>query len=225
MTKYLVLDAGAVISLTMNGLLPVLGKLKEKFNVEFIITPQVRYELVDRPLKIKKYELEGVRVRDLIEKGVLTMSNKVINDSKLGRETKNILRDVNSSFVAEDHRKNMKLIHEGEASCLALARLCGCENVIVIDERTTRMLTEAPEKLRNMMEKKFHTRINVDKSKINKLKGFRFIRSSELLFIAYKNNLFDMKKDKILLDALLYGVKFKGTAISSREIEEMKRLV
>ncbi len=32
------------------------------------------------------------------------------------------------------------------------------------------------------------------------------------------------KKDKELLDALLYGVKFKGCAISSVEIEEMKRL-
>jgi hypothetical protein len=34
-----------------------------------------------------------------------------------------------------------------------------------------------------------------------------------------------MKKDRNLLDALLYGLKFKGAAISGKEIEEIKKLV
>ena len=47
----------------------------------------------------------------------------------------------------------------------------------------------------------------------------------ENLWLAYKKNLIPVKKNKELLDALLYGVKFKGAAISSVEIEEMKKLI
>jgi len=87
------------------------------------------------------------------------------------------------------------------------------------------MLTEAPQNLEGMMEKKLHTPLEAELPLLNSLKNFKFIRSSELLFVAYKKGLIPIKKDKELLDALLYGVKFKGTAISSNEIEEMKRLV
>ena len=55
-------------------------------------------------------------------------------------------------------------------------------------------------------------------------KNFRFIRSTELVYIAYKNNLYDYKKDKLLLDALLYSLKHAGSSISTKEIEEIKSL-
>jgi len=97
--------------------------------------------------------------------------------------------------------------------------------VIVIDERTTRMLTEAPEDLERMMEKKLHTPLDADLKLLNELENIRFIRSAELLYVAWKKDLVPVGNNKDLLDALLYGVKFKGCAISSREIEEMKRLV
>ena len=87
------------------------------------------------------------------------------------------------------------------------------------------MLTEAPEDLERMMEKKLHTALDANLKLLNELKGLRFIRSAELLYIAFKKGLVDIKDGKDLLDALLYGVKFKGCAISSGEIEEMKRLV
>ena len=86
------------------------------------------------------------------------------------------------------------------------------------------MLTEAPENLERLMEKKLHTGIKVNMENLGFLKNFKFIRSSELLYVAYKKNLFEIKKDKTLLEALLYGVKFKGAAISSGEIDEIKRL-
>jgi len=139
--------------------------------------------------------------------------------------------------------KKIKIIHDGEAACLAFSNLCGVKNVIVIDERTTRMLTEAPQNLEKMMERKLHTPLKMESSLLNELKKFKFIRSSELLFIAYKKNLISFahdsvpsklvtnmpfssgKKNKDVLDALLYGVKFKGAAISSAEIEGMKKLI
>ena len=74
------------------------------------------------------------------------------------------------------------------------------------------------------MEKKLHTPLDPNLSLLEGMKKFKFIRSAELLYIAYKKDLIGVKKEKELLDALLYGVKFKGCAISSVEIEEMKKL-
>ena len=220
--KFIIFDAGPIISLTMNGLLGVLARLKNNFNGEFIITPTIKKEVIDKPLTIKKYELEGVKVKNLLDKGVLTLSSKFISNNQLSQKTKQIMEYANSLFRANGEKIN--LIHEGEASCLAFSTLCGCDSVIVIDERTTRMLTEAPENLKKIMEKKLHTAIEVNHKDLKEFKDFRFIRSSELLYIAYKRDLFDLTKDKVLLDALLYGVKFKGAAISSHEIEEIKKL-
>ncbi len=223
--KYLIFDAGPIISLTMNGMLGIVEKLKGVFDGEFILTPAVKREVVDKPMKIKKFKLEAMRVNDMIERGVFKMSGDIVPQGKLEREMKRILKVVNGFLRVTATGEKISIIHEGEAACLAFAKLCGGENVIVIDERTTRMLTEAPGNLEKMMEKKLHTPLDADVGLLGELKGFRFIRSAELLYVAFKKGLVPVKKSKELLDALLYGVKFKGCAISSREIEEMKRLV
>jgi hypothetical protein len=222
--KYLVFDAGPIISLTMNGMLPVIEKLKGVFDGEFVLTPAVKREVVDRPMKVKKFKLEAIQIEDFIKRGVFRLSGDFVEQGKLDRETKRILKIVNGVLRMTHGRKKMTIIHEGEAACLAFSNLCGAENVIVIDERTTRMLSEAPEDLERMMEKKLHVPLDVDVSLLEELKGFRFIRSAELLYVAFKKGLVPIKKSRDLLDALLYGVKFKGCAISSGEIEEMKRL-
>lgn len=209
----------------MNGMLPIIEKLKGVFDGEFILTPHVRNEVVDRPMRIKKFKLEAIQVNDMIERGIFKMSTKVIPNQKLDKEIKQILKTTNGVLRATQTKEKIKIVHEGEASCLAFSNLCGADSVIVIDERTTRMLTEAPQDLEKMMERKLHTPLDAELPLLSKLKKFKFIRSSELLFIAYKKDLIQIKKTKDLLDALLYGVKFKGAAISSTEIEEMKKLV
>lgn len=223
MTKLLILDAGPLISLTMNGLLNVFENLKTKFpEIKIVLTPQVKRETIDRPLKIKKYELEAIKITELLEKGVLTPSSEFISNREIERETANMLKTANSIFRASG--QTISPIQEGEASCLALSKLCGMENLIVIDERTTRLLTESPESLHTLMERKVHTKLDFNTKNLKEFRKFRFIRSSEILFVAYKNNLLNMKKDKQVLDAVLYSVKFSGTAVSSKEIEEMKSL-
>ncbi len=223
MVKLLILDAGPLISLTLNGLLYVLENIKKRFpTIEIIMTPQVKREAVDRPLKIKKYELEAIRVQDLLDKKVIKMSTDFIQNKILEKETANFIRAANSIFTGMG--ETVRPIQEGEASCLAFSKLCGKENVIVIDERTTRILTEAPENLHKLMERKNHMPLKFNRTNLKQFKDFKFIRSSEVLFIAYKNDLLNLKKDKQLLDAVLYGVKFRGTAVSSREIEELKAL-
>jgi len=223
--KYLIFDAGPIISLTMNGMLPIIEKLKSVFDGEFILTPQVKNEVVDRPMKIKKYKLEAIQVNDLIDRGIFKMSTDIISNQRLDRELKRTLKVVNSTLRTSQTGEKIKILHNGEAACLAFSNLCGEDNVIVIDERTTRLLTEAPQNLERMMEKKLHTPLDADLSLLNELKKFKFIRSTELLFVAYKKGLIPIKNGNDLLDALLYGMKFKGTAISSQEIEEMKKLV
>ncbi len=223
--KYLIFDSGPIISLTMNGLLPILEKLKGIFEGEFILTPSVKSEIIDRPMKIKKYKLEAIQIKNLLDKGIFKLSSEIISDNHLDSEIKRILKITNGVLKTAQTGEKIKIIHEGEAACLAFSNLCGVENVIVIDERTTRLLTEAPHNLEKLMERKLHVELNSDISLLDNLKRYKFIRSAELLYIAYKKDLFDVKKDKQLLDALLYGVKFKGSSISSGEIEKIKKLV
>jgi hypothetical protein len=220
--KFLVFDAGPLISLGMNGILPILKKLKNEFPGEFIITPAVKQEVIDKPLKIKKFEFNALEIKDLLDKGVLRLSSDFIKNDALEKETRK-LGDILNSCLKVGNRR-IELFHKGEISCLAFANLCDCENAIVTDERTVKMVIEAPEVLKDMMEEKLHMKLRFEKKELDKLKKFRFIRSAELLFIAYEKDLFDIKKDKSLLDAVLYAVKFNGTAISSHEIEVMKSL-
>jgi hypothetical protein len=223
--KYVIFDAGPIISLTMNGMIGVIESLRDGFDGEFIITHQVRREVVDRPLTIKKYELEAILVQNLIDKKILKMADEFVSRQKIDKEMKNILREAGGILRVSETGEKINLIHEGEASCIAFSRICGEKNVIVIDERTTRLITEAPESLERMMEKKLHTPLVLEPSLVKKFRNFKYIRSSELLFVAFKKGLIPLKQEKQVLDALLYGVKFNGTAISSHEIEEMKKMV
>lgn len=220
--KYLIFDAGPLISLTMNGLLPMLVKLKKSFDGEFIITPAVRKEVIDRPLNIKKYKLEAVFVRDLIEDGILKLSNGVVSDNEVSYRTKELINEMNSILTSQRTDEKIKIIQEGEASCLAFADLCKGDSLIVSDERTVRLLTESPQNLKELMERKLHIGLNM--KKMDSLKKYKFIRSTELAYIAYKKKLLDIEHSNENLDAILYGLKLKGTAILSEEIEEMKNL-
>ncbi len=220
--KFLIFDTGSIITLSMNGLLYILEKLKKEFNGEFIITPHAKRELIEKPMKIKKYEFEAIKVKDLLNKGILKMSTEFIDDKKINKETDKILKLVNSSMKSGS--RLIELIHYGEASCIAFSNLCNCENAIVIDERTTRMLVESPLSLKSMMETKLHMHLSLNENNLKPMKKARFIRSTELLYIAYKKSLFDISKDKSLLEAVLYAAKYKGAAISSQEIEEIKKL-
>lgn len=225
MKKCLIFDSGPIISLTMSGLLYVIEKLKKDFDGEFIITPQVKQEVVDNPFNIKKYKFESIQVKDLIDRGVLKMSSEIVPDNKLGNETKKVLQMSGSILRLHETGEKIKIIQEGEASCLAFANLCKCENVIAVDERTTRLISESPENLEKLMESKLHTELDMDLKVVGAMKKYNFIRSSEILYVAFKRGLIPLKKNKDTLDALLYGVKFNGAAISSGEIEEIKKMV
>lgn len=223
--KAIIFDSGALISFSMNGITELIAKLKENFKGKFLITQEIKREIVDKPIKIKRFELEALKLKQLLDEGVLEMPSSLgIKDSEVTNQGNEILKIANSTF--QGSRRAIHLLDMGESSCLALSRILTqkkIKNVIVVDERTTRMLVEKPENLKRILEKKIQTKISIKQDNLKFFKGFGIIRSAELVYVAYKKGLVKLK-DGNVLNALLYAMKFKGAAISGDEIEEIKRL-
>lgn len=137
--KNLIFDSSSIVTLSLNNLLDVLRLLKKEFDGRFLITPDVKREIVDRPLEIRKFELEALMISKLINEKVL----EVVQNNGLNKKLAEIYENANTSYFTNS--ENIRLIHYGEASCLALASLLP-DSVIVVDERTMRMLCEKPEK-------------------------------------------------------------------------------
>jgi hypothetical protein len=223
--KAVIFDSGALISLSINGLLDELSKLKGIFKGKFLITEQVKAEIIDKPLKIKYYELEALKVQELLEDKILVMASSYgINNSLINSKTEEIMNRANNIFMSSNNKINIMQL--GESSCLALSNILdekGVENVIAIDERTTRMLVEKPENLKDLLERKIHVKMTIVKRDFEYFKNFKIIRSVELMYVAWKKNLIDLKKGNVL-DAVLYALKSKGCSVSEDEINEIKKL-
>lgn len=223
--KAIIFDASTLITLAMNGLLSEFKDLRKSFDGKFIITNAVKKEAIDNPLKIKRFELEALKIKNLLDEKVLELPQSLgIKQEDVMKLTQSLLDEANSFFSGNG--KDIHIIDVGEATCLALSKLLdnqGVENIMAIDERTMRMLCEKPENLRELLEKKLHMKIILKKIKTTNFTKCKIIRSSELIYIAYKKGLVRLKGDNVL-DALLYAVQFKGCSISHEEIEEIKRL-
>jgi hypothetical protein len=225
-SKAIIFDASTLISLSLNGLIEELKELKKLFNGKFLITNEVKRELIDNPMTIKKFELEALRIKELIEQKIIELPESIeINKEEISKRTQEFMDFANTMFASK--KEEIKIIHLGEASSLALSNILnerGIKNVLSIDERTARMLVEKPENLKSLLEKKLHTKIFFKKDNFNQFKGFKVIRSAELIYFAYKKDIVKVKDGNLVLDALLYALKYKGCAISFEEIEEIKRL-
>lgn len=225
--KAIIFDSSSLISLVMNGLFPEFKELKKIFNGKFLITESVKKEIIDKPLTIKKFKLEALKNKELLDTKILEMPSSLslnLSSEKILKQANEIMKIANSTFHGRG--KDISLLSLGETSCLALSKILdekAIKNVIAIDERTTRMLAERPENLHELLEKRLHTKLDYKKSNFQFFKGFKFIRSAELMYVAYKKKLIRLKNHEVL-DALLYAVKFKGCAISGDEIREIKRI-
>lgn len=223
--KVLIFDSGPLINLSMNSLLYILEKLKENFDGKFIITKQVKYEVIDHPMEIKRFELGALRVQELLEKKIIELNTSLnISDEEINQRTQSIMNKANHTIEAKSQWIN--IVSDAEMSCLALCDILkekGIESIIAIDERTTRMLAEKPDNLEMMMAEKLHQRINLNRENLAQFSKYKFIRSSELIFIAFKKNILQPLSRKTL-EAALYASKFSGSSISFEEIDELKRL-
>ena len=225
--KVIIFDSSSIINLTLNGLLGEFKELKKIFNGKFIIPEEVHQEIVDRPMEIKKFKLEALKIKELVEEKVLELPDSLgINEAKLSAKTKEMMGIANNTFFG--HENAIHIIDSGETACLVLSTLLtekGIKNVISVDERTIRMLGEKPENLLEILKRKLHVGIKANRENFKFFKGFKFIRSSELIFLAYKKGIVKLKNNnRQVLDALLYALKFNGCSISEEEIAEMERM-
>lgn len=223
--RAIIFDSGTLITFVMNGLLPELRALRKLFKGKFFITPDVKAEVIDRPIHTKRFELEALKLQKLLDDNIIELPSSVgISDEELSEKTQEIMTQANTLFYA--HGKAITIVSSGEVSCLSLYSFLEKNNVscvIATDERTVRLLAEKPQNLRQLLQKKLKNRIQENPRGFDFFSRFRFLRSAELVYVAYKKGAIALKGEHVL-DALLYATKFKGCAISSEEIEEMKRL-
>jgi len=196
--KILIFDASSLISFSMNGLLNEIRNLKNIFSGKFIITEDVKQETVDRPLKTKRYELEALNINQLILEKILELPSSIgISSEEIKKETNEIIEKSNNSFFEKE--KPIHIIDLGEASCLALSKILNkreVKNILVIDERTTRLLVESPKNLKELLQKKLHVMIQEKKENSERFSEFKIIRSTELIYISYKKGLIRIKDKK-----------------------------
>jgi len=223
--KYLIFDSGSLINFTSNSLLSVFEELKNIFPGEFLITNEIKYETIDHPLKVKRFEWGALRIKQLLDRGIVKLAEgKFIDASELKKSSKKVLETANSTFFAKN--EPIQIIERGESEVLALSKYMTDrkkENAIVIDERTARVLVERPENLRKLLKKKLHTDVKATHSNFDQFRGYTVIRSTELAYIAYKKGFIELK-DKKALEAVIYALKFGGCSISDREVQMFKRM-
>src|SRR3989338_4059011 len=150
--KTLVFDTSSIITVVTNDLLWVFRPLKEFFKGEFYIPNSVKLELVDKPFNTKMFKLESIMINKAITDGDLITYNSLNID--------NLLLHVNSIFSVNG--KPLHVLDKGEVEALALTLRLQAE-AYVVDERTMRLLIENPYLLRKLLEKKLHTRVDMNK--------------------------------------------------------------
>jgi len=222
MEKNLIFDAGPLINFSMNGILHILKKLKKEFKGDFIITKEVYHEIIEYPLKIKRFELGALQLKELFDEGIIKYADLTGQEVDELRKKRNQILDISNSLYRAQG-KNIHIIDKGEAAAIALSLVLKEPTALVIDERTARMLIENPDNLRKILQKKLRTNVTTKINNFKELKNLKVIRSTELIYLAHKKKLIELK-DPRAYEAMLYGLKYKGCSISENEVQQLKRL-
>ena len=222
--RVMVFDAGPIITLTMNNILWILKELNKSYKGEFYITESIKYELIDKPIEGKKFKFEALHTLTYLKKRILKVYKKPIRE-----ETNELAELINNIFWAKG--KNIQVVHLGEVEALDVTLKLQAD-LIVIDERTLRLLIESPLILHKILQKKLHIKIKVDRERLNKfkqiVKGVKVVRSVDLATRAFELGILDKylphdmaNPKKELLTALLWGLKLDGCSISQQEIDDI----
>lgn len=226
--KTLVFDTSTVISLASTNLLWLIRPLKKQFKGKFIIPESVKKELVDRPINSKKFKLEAIMIKDLLMEGNL----KLYSEPQINKRVDELLEITNKIYWSKNNP--IKIIQKAELEVLVLAMHLKSE-ALVVDERTLRLLIEDPQTLKGILSSRLRTNITINKKYLSEfqknLEKVKIIRSTELVYMAYKLKLLDKyitsKKvfhkelSKELLEGALWALKLNGCSISGTEINEI----
>jgi predicted nucleic acid-binding protein len=227
--RSIVIDAGSIISLSMNCMLPIFKALKSD-KIEFTISKTVHKELFDKPINNPKFKYSAMKVEQFISDGTI----KIIHSKEVDTKSDEIINYANSVFRARG--KDIQIIHKGEAEVFALAKYLKSD-IIVNDERVSRTFVESPENLRKKLFSRLHTKVEFNKENYKKAKELtgepHIIRSADLFAVAFSKGIFDqnIKKVKIknsrkeFLRGGLWALKFSGCFISNEEIEEYVKML
>jgi len=235
----IVCDSSSLISLTDSCFIHVIYFLKKKYSGKFIIPVSVEKECVEQPMHIKNYALHAIRLKRAIAEGMIDVveanppmdlpalerarSNPKATPEKRAEELKFI---ANNIFHVEG--TPLRLLHAGEADVLSLALELGVDNILM-DERTTRMLVEDPESLRQHLEHELGKQIGINDESLSAFsratRRLRFFRSTELILLAHELGYFadygELEKEAV--EASLYKLKYSGCAIGFGEIGDYAR--
>jgi predicted nucleic acid-binding protein len=220
-----VVDSSTIISCAMNCLLWVFDELHKK-GIRFVIPKGVRKEIIDTGLSSKRFKYEAIRVLRHINKGTFEEI-----DEDIKKEVSEMLQFANSSFFVR-HRP-LKILHPADAQVAVLAKKINAD-AILTDERTLRLLVEAPQDIKKMLERRLHEKVTLNERNLYSFnKNFENIlvaRSVDLISLAYDIGIFNdtlkrcnderlnCKKD--LIEGILYSLRFSGCAVSFKEIED-----
>ncbi len=212
-------DSSAIISLTDACLAHVFYFLKEKTGAKFLVPKSVVQECVDKPLHIpnRDYRFSALKIKDMLNDGIL---EKV--EADVSARASELDKVANTVFFARG--QPLRLMHAGEMEMIALSEQLEVSNVLM-DERTARLMIEAPMNLKEHLEKELRVNIMVNRESLQKMQGLTqgitVLRSTEALIVAYEKGFlkhFD-EIEKEVAEAALFRLKSAGCAISFREIE------
>jgi len=225
--KALIFDSSTIITLALNNLLWILKPLKEKYKGEFYITQEIKEEIIDVPIKIKKFKLEAIQIQEIIDQGIFKIYPEHIQEKE--QKLKNLANQI--FFVKGQF---MPIIDRGELSALVLAKEINADGVL-IDERTTRLIIENPELLANIFRHKLHTKIKINEKNLQQFSedysNLKVFRSTELNLIAYELGILDKYTKsktidkKEMIEGIIWGMRFKGCSISDDEISEILKTI
>lgn len=228
--RTIVFDTSTIISVATNDLLWTLHHLKKQFKGRFIISQEVKREIIDTPFNSKRYKLEALMIKDHLGIGHLTL----YTTPQIREKAQYILELSNNIYFAK--KTNIKILHLAEIESLVTAVELKSQ-AYCVDERTMRLIVEDPLLLQKLLKDKLHTQININSENLREfsdyVNGLKIIRSIELMIIAYKMRILDkyitdksfhpeLKHD--LLDGLLWGLKLRGASITEREIQKVLSL-
>ena len=223
--KSMVFDTSSIISLVTNNMLWILPPLKKVFKGDFLVPKAVHDEMISVPLRSKKFKFEAMVVCEYIHKGVITSCRNM----NLAPQTSSLLEVTNNIFKTKG--RSLAVFQAGEVEAVILATLRGSE-VVVTDERSMRLLLEDPKRLAKLLSKKLHSNVKIDKKRLSEFKSrtkdLKVMRSTELALMAYELGLLDNflqnHSKGELLEAVLWGLKTRGCAISPQEIDDYIRI-
>jgi len=208
------IDTGTIITLITSRLISVLEEIKKKRDINFVITPYVYDELVTKPASIKKYQLESLEVRGLIENEIISVKN--VSKQRVNQAEKR------ADKIIEIDGRTVDLVQKAEISCMVSGQ------PVLMDERTLRLICEDSEELLQVMTIRKRKAVTLNKNALEAFQAYvncpLIFRSVELVTWATMNGMltqYEFDDPKFALTSMLWACKSNGAAVSEQEIESL----